>query len=296
MKRFAVLTFLLAVYLVIQAPVARTQDFAFANGFESPLYLNPGFAGSSESPVLTTHFKKISNIGNYFSSAVSYDQPVEKLRGGIGLVLSTMVHEKYLFENLINGIYSYHIKINDDFFINPAVNIGFGYRYFDDSDFFSHNPIFGPVSKSYFNAGVGLLTGYRNIVAGISVDHLNRPDVGFENYKVSLPAKITLHGIWQHEIQEDVYLFPGLIYQTQSDYHRLTPSVMIDYRGLRVGAAAIQIYETSAWGDIATGVAAIAGIKFQKLVVGYSFASRLLGDRIFEFPTHEFALTYRFKE
>ena len=292
MKAIFRVIFLVTAMVLVFTINAGAQIPALTNGFESPLVLNPGYAGTMDVPQLTVHLRQGNQPGSIFSSAVSYDQQVEKLRGGFGVAVTSSVMNQALMENLINGIYAYHHKINDHTYLRPAINIGFGFNYFDDSNLQGGTQN-GTSSRAYINTGAGVLLGHKQAIAGISVDHLNYPDVGFDNTLNRMPPRVTVHAIVQKEFQDDASLFPGIIYQGHWGTHRFTPSLVFDFRGFRIGAATVHHRVNDAGSN---GIAGIAGIQFQSIVVAYSYASRLWGELIRDLPSHEFAITYRFKE
>jgi type IX secretion system PorP/SprF family membrane protein len=281
--------FLIAIMLIILQNTLQGQDFIFSNGFESPLYLNPGYAGSAEYPALTTHIKKPASVGGLFYYAASYDHPVEKLRGGIGFVFSSSIIEEIKTENLLNGMYAFHLKVNDDLYIRPAINFGLGYNHISSGTGGSGA---AQVSKGYLNAGFGVIMGYRHLTTGLSVDHINKPDIGYENAENRLPAKFTLHGILQHELRENLFLFPGFIYQHHWGVNRYVPSLVADIMGFRAGVSVIR--QTSATVG-STGFTALVGVELNQLVLGYSYTAQGGDIVMIDLPAHEFAVTYKFK-
>ncbi|MFO7722269.1 MAG: PorP/SprF family type IX secretion system membrane protein [Bacteroidales bacterium] len=282
----------MALLPIIGFNTLNGQDFIFSNGFESPLYLNPGFAGNAEYPTLTTHIKKPASIGGLFYYAASYDQPVDKLRGGIGFVLSSSIIEDIKTESLLNGIYALHLKVSDEVYIRPAINLGLGYNHISNGGLTGGGSGNDQVSKGYLNAGFGVLVGYRNVTAGLAVDHFNKPDIGYENAENRLPAKITLHGILQHEIQDNMFLFPGLIYQHHWGLNRFVPSLVADIMGFRVGVSVIR--QSSATVG-STGFTGLVGVALNQFVLGYSYTAHAGDIVLIDLPAHEFAITYKFK-
>src|ERR1035441_5764055 len=90
--------------------LSMAQDPEFSQFYAAPLYLNPAFAGSVRCPRITLNYRDQwpAMPGTFVTYAVSYDQYVSSLNGGIGLLVwndnagsGTMKTEN------ISGIYAY---------------------------------------------------------------------------------------------------------------------------------------------------------------------------------------------
>jgi len=223
------------------------QDATFSQNFSNPLSLNPAYAGSlgcsrfvadyrNEFPLASSYDKNnfFSSCNNDVTYSASYDQYVDKLAGGLGLVftsnneLNDNTYQKYNYkQNWINGIYAFNLRINDNFHIRPSINMGVGQNYFIIVDngpppgvIFSYPspPISYPntVSKAinYFNIGTGVLFACKNFISGIALDHINKPNIGlFSTSK--LPMKLTIHSSLDIKITDNTNLTPGIIFQEQ---------------------------------------------------------------------------------
>ncbi|MEY3927192.1 MAG: hypothetical protein RJA97_199, partial [Bacteroidota bacterium] len=79
---------LIAVALLLtHAWSAQAQDPHFTQYYANPLYLNPAFAGVKQCPRVTTNYRnQYPSLGVYQTFSASYDQYVDGLNGGIGLL------------------------------------------------------------------------------------------------------------------------------------------------------------------------------------------------------------------
>jgi type IX secretion system PorP/SprF family membrane protein len=288
--------FVLCVALIICFfhTTVLAQGFAFSNGFESPMYLNPSYAGTSGAPQLSTQFRRPTVGGGFFHYAAAFDMPVKKLRGGVGFVLSSTILESVLVETQLNGVYALHWQVNEEMLVSPAISIGFGYNHFN-SDNLNFGGGAGVLNTSYLTLGGGVLMRYQNLLAGFSLDHLNNPDVGYAGVRESLPTRIVLHGIYDYAVRESVSLLPGIIYQSFWNINHISPSLTFDFLGFRAGIAGnfTRAGSKSQQPDT-NGMSFLVGIRLKQLLLGYGYTTGLSGNMIPGVTAHEFAITYRF--
>ncbi len=296
--RFIVKVFVCSLVVLVTfsgSHLLRGQGFVFSNGFESPLYLNPAFAGTADAPQLATQFRRPTTGVGFFHYVASFDMPVEKLRGGIGFSLSSTIMEEVRFDNLLNGFYAWHWNIGTDLLVSPAVNIGFGYNHLNNENLSLGGVGEGRVSAIYFNVGGGLMMRYRNLTTGFSIDHLNTPDVGYNGISETMPQRLTVHGVVEHALMEQLHILPGIIYQSHWDVQHVIPSVVLDFMGFRAGINGV--YERNRRGSIDTnmyGVCFLVGAHLQQFMIGYSYTTGVSEGALPNMTAHELAITYRF--
>ena len=82
MKKASFLILLLSLF-----SLARGQDAEYSQFYANPIYLNPGFAGTSALPrVIINYRNQWPQKGNTFVNySLSYDQYFKKLNGGLGV-------------------------------------------------------------------------------------------------------------------------------------------------------------------------------------------------------------------
>ena len=70
----------------------EAQDPEFSQFYANPLYLNPAFAGTARCPRVSLNYRNqwpgIS--GTFITTSATYDQQVESLYGGLGLMVQTI--------------------------------------------------------------------------------------------------------------------------------------------------------------------------------------------------------------
>jgi len=268
---------------------AVSQEFTFINGFQTPVILNPGFAGTEETGNLSLHTKFSGNIyGQLINFAAAWDQPVRKLRGGLAVVYTSSAIKYYETRNLLQAGYALHLKPGPLLKIIPSVQVGLGINHLKAMSFG------GPTdasTKAYFSAGAGALVLYRGFSGGMAFSHLNTPDVGYENLEVEQPIEITLHARQKFLTDmEGVFLYAGAYYWQQDQWSRIAPSLEIKVKGFTAGLCAIRYQDI----NVSYGLGGSAGFDLRKFKAGYSFIGNLSGNTRLEIPAHEIFLIYRF--
>jgi type IX secretion system PorP/SprF family membrane protein len=223
------------------------QDAHFTQYYANPLYLNPAFAGASKCPRVTLNYRNqypvLNNVYQTFSG--SYDQYVENLNGGLGLlIMRDEAGGGALSATEVSGIYSYHLKVSRKFSLLAGFQATLRQRAlnFDNFTFPDQiEPFYGFVrstneirpgnnTNTHLDVSVGMLGFTEKFYIGASVHHLTQPDESF--YRTSkLPMKITAQAGFtiplgrqrlHNELQN--YLLPNIVYQLQGPYDQLTVS------------------------------------------------------------------------
>jgi type IX secretion system PorP/SprF family membrane protein len=243
MRRNLLLTFSFIFFIFIGN--LHSQDIHFSQYYANPLYLNPAFAGTAVCPRFIMNYRNQwpSIAGQYVSYSASYDQHIEKLSGGIGILFnSDNAGEGTLKTNIFSAMYSYKMQVSryvsiklafqGSYFqkmldwtkltFNDMVNPKYGFVY----DTHEKQPGSLKVSAVDFSAGI---LGYgENFYAGFAVHHLTEPNEAFFGIS-KLPRKYTAHigGIinlahsGKRRRIEDPYLSPNILFMKQQGFKEL---------------------------------------------------------------------------
>ena len=250
-------TILLAFTVVLLGKTANAQDPAFSQFYSNPLYLNPAFAGANNNgcPTATLNYRdQWPGIGRtYVTYSASYDQHVDALGGGLGIIIA---QDKSGSGNLntlhASLLYSYLLEVNRDFTVKAGfeasyrtlnldwdnltfgdmIDPTYGFIYNTDEDIVNNA---SNVSFPDFSAGV---LGYtKNMFFGVAAHHLTQPNQGFISVS-QLPRKYTAHIGGNFPISRYrnnvTTISPNFLYQKQQEFQQFNYGIYIN-RGPIVG-------------------------------------------------------------
>ena len=250
-------TILLAFTVVLLGKTANAQDPAFSQFYSNPLYLNPAFAGANNNgcPTATLNYRdQWPGIGRtYVTYSSSYDQHVDALGGGLGIIVA---QDKSGSGNLntlhASLLYSYLLEVNRDFTVKAGfeasyrtlnldwdnltfgdmIDPTYGFIYNTDEDIVNNA---NNVSFPDFSAGV---LGYtKNMFFGVAAHHLTQPNQGFISVS-QLQRKYTAHIGGNFPISRYrnnvTTISPNFLYQKQQEFQQFNYGIYIN-RGPIVG-------------------------------------------------------------
>lgn len=268
---------------------AFSQDPHFSQFYSNPLALNPAFAGSAGCSRVALNYRlQWPNIsgGGYKTFSASYDQYSNIVKGGLGINYMYDAAGELLSSNYINVFYAYNIKCSENFLIKPALSIGMGIKSIEESKmnppiYLPHNP------RYYFNAGAGVLIVYKNLIGGVAFDHINSPNEGFFSSS-HLPMKFTAHASYQFDVNNKLKITPIVIFQKQSMFEAIIPSLLFNISFLKLGAGLRTGFEN------ADSFISMIGFQNNKMSIGYSYdytLSKLSNDTG---GSHEISAVFKF--
>lgn len=299
--------------------VTCAQQAEFSQFYAAPLHLNSALAGVSHGPrvglIYRNQWPELGDgpNGGFVTYGVSYDQHIEKLKGGLGIqLLQDRIANSILVENTISAMYSYQIRSRNK---KLGVKIGVGGTYrnryvdwyelllLDQADpvqgFFDVNgnafPINEPIPSStnrhIFNANTGIVVFNHRFYAGAAANNLI-PEKGFydetvNNYRIAIHGGGVIPLGNKRRYERKWYVSPNILYVTQNNFHQITVGSLVGYDFIYTG---IWLRHT-----INNFDAVISGIGFKKgfMRFGYSFdinVSPLKGSA----GSHELSVTLNF--
>jgi type IX secretion system PorP/SprF family membrane protein len=257
MKNNILKSFLLAFALVLLGNNAYGQDPAFSQFYSNPLYLNPAFAGANNNgcPTAILNYRdQWPGIGRtYVTYSASYDQHVDALGGGLGVIVA---QDKSGSGNLntlhASLLYSYLLEVNRDFTVKAGFeasyrtlnldwsNLTFG-DMIDPTYGFIYNTnediVNNASNVSFPDFSAGILGYTENMFFGFSAHHLTQPDQGFISVS-HLPRKYTAHIGGQFPISRYknnvTTVSPNFLYQRQQEFQQFNYGIYVN-RGPIVG-------------------------------------------------------------
>lgn len=216
---------------------AYAQDPEFTQFYANPLYLNPAFAGTAHCPRVSLNYRNqwpgIS--GSFVTYSASYDQHVDGLSGGVGLlVLNDRAGEGTLTTTNISGIYSYQIPVTRRFSIKAGLQATWAQKRVDWSKLtfgdmidarrgfiYETNEVQRDQPASYVDFSAGVLGFSEKYFVGFAAHHLAEPDESVIEGTSPLPRKYTFHAGAVLPVEskgEPASLSPNILAQMQQDF------------------------------------------------------------------------------
>ncbi|MFH0864566.1 MAG: type IX secretion system membrane protein PorP/SprF [Bacteroidota bacterium] len=265
-----------------------SQDIHFTQYYANPVYLNPAFAGTGMCPRLILNYRNQwpAVAGTYISYSASYDQHVENLSGGIGLMFNADdAGEGTLKTNIISGIYSYRMQVNRYFSIKLAFQGSYFQKKLDWAKL-TFNDMIDPKYGFVYNTNdkanrqvtdgadfsAGILAYGESFFGGFAVHHLTEPNESFIGVS-KLPRKYTLHAGGIIELShsrkrrslEDPFISPNILFMKQQDFEQLNYGLYFNKYPLVGGLWFRQGFENP------DAFIALLGIQTSVFKIGYSY-------------------------
>lgn len=239
LKKILTIAFLLTAIL----QEVKAQDPQFTQFYANPLYLNPAFAGVVRCPRFILNYRNQwpAIPGNYITYSASYDQHIDGINGGIGILVMNDVAGQGTLNSLnFSGIYSYHLEVNRNFSIKAGFQATYAQRTLDwskltfgdqiDSRYgfiYGTNEVFGPNSVNYVDFSAGLIGYTEKFFFGFAAHHLTQPDQSFLVPSSRLPLKITAHAgasvplTRKTRFNDPAKISPNILFQQQQDFRQV---------------------------------------------------------------------------
>jgi len=290
MKKSLSLLFTLATLCCIfSVEEAKAQDPEFTQFYANPLYLNPAFAGTNRCPrlVMNHRIQWPSLSGTFVTTSASYDQHVETLQGGLGImVMHDRAAQGTLNTTTLSGIYSYQQAISRKFSIKAGLQATYLQKALDWSKLtfgdmidprkgfiYETNDVPRDEAVRAVDFSAGVLGFSDKVYGGFAVHHLNEPNESLTLGTSRLPMKYTAHfgaiiPIEKKNKDGDAKLSPNVLYRRQGEFQQLNLGLYVNkgplvagvwFRGLLFG----EKYRDSFIGTI--------GIQTDVFRFGYSY-------------------------
>lgn len=296
---------------------AFAQDPIFSQFYANPLYLNPALAGSAVCPRLTMNYRNQwpSISGTFVTYSASYDQYIDGIAGGIGIIATTdRAGEGALTSTMVSGIYSYRLKISRSFFLNAAFQATYLQRRIDwESLTFGDqiDPKYGFVNISQerppenttrgfpdFSSGI-MFSHKENFYGGVAVHHMTQPNDGFySDVSSKLYMKLTVHAGTIIDLKrrrsgarqiDDPTISPNILYQHQQNFQQLNYGIYVNKYPFVGGLWFRQNFEN------ADAFILLAGFQQPSFKFAYSYDLTVSKLTNITGGAHEFSFTWQFK-
>jgi type IX secretion system PorP/SprF family membrane protein len=284
-----------------------SQDAEFSQFFSNPLYLNPAFAGTNSCPRFSTnHRAQWTGLPNVFNTtSFSYDQNIDKIHGGLGIIIINDKLASSIQTNRISGIYSYDIKFSKNFHFRTGFEASFWQNKLDYSqlNFVDMiDPLRGFVnqsSNSGFNDsrnGVDFSTGFLGysdkIFFGFSAHHLTQPQQLYisnvskleRKYTFNIGAHLPINSTQSLVNHNPIIISPNIIWKEQGINQQLNIGIYAEKGPYALGF----------WYRDNNNYTIILGGKIGLMKIGYSYGLNLSRLYIASAGSHEISVQINF--
>ena len=287
--------------------IAIGQDAEFTQFYSNSIYLNPAFAGTNNCPRFSTiHRSQWTGLPNVFNTtSFSYDQNINKIHGGFGVMVLSDRLNNAIQNNKISGMYSYEIKISKKFNLRTGIEASFWQNKFNQNELTfvdMIDPIRGFVystanntlnsSKNGLDFSSGILAYSDKFFLGFSTHHLTQPkqSIFSENYKLERKYTVNIGSHfpigYKSSIGEKNWtVSPNMIFKKQG----LNEQLNIGIYGEN-GA-----YVLGFWYRDNQTYAVLAGAKMGLIKIGYSYDINLSRLYIASSGSHEVSIQINFQ-
>ncbi|MCK4661914.1 MAG: PorP/SprF family type IX secretion system membrane protein [Bacteroidales bacterium] len=291
-----IILLLLKIYLVFP------QDVSFSQFQTNLLYLNPAYSGYEKCPELSVNYRTqwLSSAVNYTTYYVSYDQYVDVLQGGAGIMFMNDVAGDFTNLN-ISGLYSYFLNFSRKYSFKAGFQCGFNQKsmdinnakFGDKTEIISNTPV-----KYYFDFATGFILSDKKSHIGIAIHHMNEPNQSLSKEKsreYTLPVKYTIHFetlILKNSIRfknGELLFSPSALFQIQRRYSYLKYGGYLKINNLISGIWINQTLKPQI-----NGLIFLIGINTDNYRISYSYDFSILQFSMPNMTTHELLFSYKF--
>ncbi len=284
---------------------AFAQDPAFSQYYFTPNYTNPALAGTGKSCGGRATVGYRNQWGTYETYQASYDRQFDKLKGGLGALLTNDVAGSGLFTTTSFGLqYAIQIKLTDSLKLRLGAQASFVYKSLDFSKLtFSDmiEPRSGfpiptnepppPSSITFPNFAAGALLYNHKYYVGFAAHNILEPNQSFYNSTApvaKLPLRFTVHGGYKIPLGKAGHVTPTFLVMGQRQFVQMNIGFLAGYKKFEAGVFFRQTRPNS---DAAMFV---LGFKGKKFAAFYSYDVTVSDARVAATGSHELTLAYHF--
>lgn len=273
---------------------ANAQDPLSDHYFFNQVYHNPATAGADNKKVITLNYRdQWRGIGTFKNIFASYEHPVEKLNSTFGL---TILYDKLSNHTRSNiGLtYNYNIKFLEEleFRIGTQVSILSGTTNFSELITATVDPNIpsDDRSGSSIDFAVGVLSTFKKLKIGISIQHLLEPTISTTSPDATILSRARHHYhfiSYTFDVSPQFQIIPSIINR------KAGPSGLMDLTSYFVFKKMISLGATYRWvpKNDAKEWVGIFGIQLREKI-NFQFSANL--DKSFFGNTIEGLVQYKF--
>jgi len=303
---------IIAVFISLTT-IVNAQDPSFSQFYASPMYLNPALTGTTWCGRLTLNYKNQwpSLDGHFVNYNAAFDQSLDRINSGYGIMFnSDNMGDGAMKTNTISGLYSYHLQLGREMFLNAGFQATYIQTKLDWNKLVFGDmidPVSGTIgnvtqetpppnlSMGYVDFSAGTFFSYKGkYYGGFAAHHLTTPDNGFYNLTDSqLQMKMTVHGGANFDVgmnghNEPIIVSPNILFQQQGKFHQLNVGCYVNYYPFVGGLWMRHNFEN------ADAAIILLGFKQNNWKVGYSYDITLSEISNASGGAHEISFAWEF--
>ncbi len=293
MKFFSTILIGFALFIV---GGGKAQDAQFSQFYAAPLIINPALTGNTVQSRFSLNYRNqwpaVPNSKAFSTYAFSYEHNFEDYNSAIG---GMVYHDRAGLAGLrttnVLFSYAYRVRVTRKFSWKPALQIGVANRHLDFGELIFNDQLqtgattsasqqdYIARSKYTMDINAGAIGFSSNYWFGVSVHHLNRPDVSLVGNGARVEPKLALQGGWNIPVKKDikkrvvsqVMLAANYKHQGTRDqldiggYFNYVPFFMgVWYRGIPLKKSDVELNNHDA-------IIFVLGYKKDGMSIGYSY-------------------------
>ncbi len=286
MKKF----YTLLLFVLMTGSVSYAQDPHFSQFYANPLYLNPAFAGTTLCPRVILNFRDQwpSISGTYVTYNASYDQHIDKLSGGIGVLLNTdRAGQGILNTTTASFMYSFRLEVNRSFSMKLALQATYFQKKLDwqkltfgDMIDKRHGFVYSTselppsrLTKANVDFAAGVLGYGEKYFIGFAVHHLTQPNEGFISMS-RMPRRYTVHAggiinlvkkVRRRSNEHTPTLSPNILFMQQANFQEINYGLYFNRYPFVGGLWFRQNFKN------ADAIVFMVGVQASMFKIGYSY-------------------------
>ncbi|MCL2511761.1 MAG: type IX secretion system membrane protein PorP/SprF [Bacteroidales bacterium] len=292
---------------IFSVTTSKGQDAVYSQFYANPLYLNPSLAGATVSKRVAANYRnQWPSLNDAFTSySVSYDQYVDAISGGFGVLANTNRDVGGILSSTSAYLmYSYRLQASKNMNVCFGLGAGVYQKSIDWGALVFENPE-NEVSLDHASYIVpdfnfGTILGYKDLFyAGVAMHQMTQPAVGFyDDNKSKLPVKYTIHtggniflgNSHRYYVDEPpkVVLSPALVYIRQDISQQVNVGVNITVYPFVLGAWYRNAFENP------DAIIGLVGFHLRGFKFGYSYDATISKFSNATGGAHEISLGYLF--
>ena len=297
----------IAVFLINCSISLYAQDPIFTQFYSNPVYLNPAFSGSNKCPRIVSNFRNQwpGFSGDFITTSLTYDQYVDKIKGGLGVILMSDQVAKTLKSNEASFVYSYHQHLSRKFTLNFGIqgtyisksvdrsNLTFGDMIHPRRGFvLSTQDVINYAPVDIFDFSAGILGYTDKFYVGFATHHLTEPSFSYisTNNTSFLNRRYTAHAGTEISLnskslfsEEEKSLSPSVLFIKQGDFQQLNFGLYYRKGNYVVGA----------WYREGDSFIVTAGMNTKLLRIGYSYDLTTSQLGVYSGGSHEISIALK---